>query len=421
MRETGFSPSPAPKVIVHIQTRMLTGGAEENTWASCEHQIRQGHEVHLVCGHASRVDYYRARNKQVRIHCIPEMQREISLRRDFDAYRQMKALLRGIRPDIVHTHTSKAGVIGRLAARAAGAPVILHGVHMLPFSNVGLAQRLVYLLAEHAVAPLTDRYIHVSEGTRQAYLEARIGRAKPHAIVRSGMEIARFRTNELPEDVEDLLGASHQDPGRPRVVLMLAALEARKRHEEFIRAFLRELGDREDVVLLLAGDGPEKQSLVNLIDALDANRRVRLLGHRDDPHKLICLADATALSSLREGLPRVVVQSLAGSRPAVVSPIEGIDEILRDGVNGLVVANDSAACVARAAVLLVRDAETLETLRSGAEDTAVDEWTFESMFEQLDRTYAAALDLAKPDFTSPKSGELRSGGERRLASIAMRS
>lgn len=421
MHEAGISTSPAPRTIVHIQTRMLTGGAEENTWASCEHQIRQGHEVHLVCGHDSRVEYYRARDARVRIHLVPEMRREISLIQDFQAYLRIKQLLQDIRPDIVHTHTSKAGIVGRCAARAAGAAVILHGVHMLPFSNVGMAQRLAYLLAEHAAAALTDRYIHVSEGTRQAYLNARIGRAKPHAVVRSGMEIARFRKVDLPSDAANLLGLQPYAAGRPRVILMLAALEARKRHDEFIRAFLRELDDRSDVVLLLAGDGPERENLVRLVDELGARQNVRLLGHRDDPHKLISLADATALSSLREGLPRVVVQSLAGGRPAVVSPIEGIEEVVEDNRNGIVVRDSSAASVARAAIQLVRNPAKLDHLTRGAEMSQVDDWTFESMFRQLDRNYQSAIQLTARAKAAPHARVLQADKARDLASdsIAM--
>jgi glycosyltransferase involved in cell wall biosynthesis len=415
MHYTGLPLSLAPQVIVHVQTRMLTGGAEENTWASCEHQIGQGHEVHLVCGRDSKVDFYRAKNARIGLHLIPELCREISPARDVRAYLRIRDLLKKLRPNIVHTHTSKAGIVGRLAADAAHVPVILHGVHMLPFSNVGLAHRVVYLMAEHAAAALTDRYIHVSEGTRRAYRNAKIGRDKPHAVVRSGMEITRFRTKDLPEDWQDLLGMSQHSSSRPRMLLMLAALEARKRHEEFIRAFLHELGDRQDVVLLLAGDGPERQNLVNLVTSLDAAQHVRLLGHRDDPHKLIQLADATALSSLREGLPRVVVQSLAGGRPAVVSPIEGIEEILSHGENGIIAPDPSAASVAREAVRLVRNGDRLAALQCGAAKAKVEAWTFAAMFRQLDQSYRLALQMPSSEKRSRERGKPRGDSPRELA------
>lgn len=379
-----------PIVIAHVQTRMLTGGAEENTWASCEHQAAQGHVVHLICGRDSRVDHFREANPKVHVHLVPEMVREIDLRADMRGYRQLVTLLREIRPDLVHTHTSKAGILGRLAARAAGVPAVLHGVHMLPFSNVGLVEKGVYLLAEHAVAPITDRFVHVSHGTLLAYRSARVGPARRHGVVRSGMDVARFRGALPPEDRDGLLGVA---PGevRPRAILMLAALEARKRHAEFIDGFMDELAGRDDVRLLLAGDGPEAEALRQRIAERGIGRHVRLLGHRPDPHRLVAMADVCVLASMREGLPRVIVQALAGGRPAVVSPFRGIEEIVEHGVNGLIVRDKSAQNVAREAVRLVRDRERLARFTAAAASSPVEEWTFPAMFAQLDQTYRKAL------------------------------
>lgn len=380
-----------PLVIVHVQTRMLTGGAEENTWASCVHQASQGNIVHLVCGRDSKIDHYRARNTSVRIHYVPELVREVSWRDDLAAYKRLSALFADIDADIVHTHTSKAGVVGRFAARNAGVPAVVHGVHMLPFSNVGLVEKCVYLLAEHAVAPLTDHFVHVSHGTRRAYGQAQIGRARPHSVVRSGMDIERFRRPEWPEDWQEVMGLA-SSASKPRTILMLAALEKRKRHAEFITGFMLGLRKGEDTRLLLAGDGPELSRIRQLVDNMGIADRVRVLGHRSDPEKLVALADVCVLSSLREGLPRVIVQSLAGGRPAVVSPVRGIEEVVDCGVNGVIVRRSDAASVAREALRLVRDEERLAAMTRAAQAAPVDEWTFTAMFEQLDRTYRAVLE-----------------------------
>lgn len=380
-----------PLVIVHVQTRMLTGGAEENTWASCIHQAARGHSVHLVCGRDSNIEYYRSHNTSVRIHYVPELVREVSWRDDLAAYKRLSALFTDIDADIIHTHTSKAGVVGRLAARNAGAPAVLHGVHMLPFSNVGLIEKCVYLLAEHAVAPLTDHFIHVSHGTRRAYALARIGRSCPHSVVRSGMDIDRFRSPEWPENWRDLMGLS---PGasKPRTILMLAALEKRKRHADFITGFMLGLRRGEDIRLLLAGDGPELERIRQLVQNMGIGDRVRVLGHRSDPERLVALADVCVLSSLREGLPRVIVQSLAGGRPAVVSHVRGIEEVIDCGVNGIIVRRNDAASVAREALRLVRDTERLDAMTHSAQAAPVGEWSFSAMFEQLDQAYRLVLE-----------------------------
>jgi glycosyltransferase involved in cell wall biosynthesis len=407
-------PSGKSLVIVHVQTRMLTGGAEENTWGSCLHQLRSGHVVHLICGRDSDVDFYRAKNTAVQVHLLPELVRHVSIKDDMAAYKKLTKMFVELGADIVHTHTSKAGILGRLAARRAGVPAIVHGVHILPFSNVGVAEKVTYLLAEHAVAPITDHFIHVSHGTHQAYRDARVGMRRPHSVVRSGMEIDRFPGASWPDDWREIAGVP-EGGEKPKVILMLAALEARKRHDEFIRAFVEMVKPGENIRLLLAGNGPEAANVAALVESLNVADRVRLLGHRSDPEKLIALADVCTLASLREGLPRVIVQSMGGGRPAVVSFVPGIDEIVTDQVNGVVVRDPSAVAVARECVALVRDQQRLSDFTAAAGRMSVSEWSFKSMFEQLDSAYAETF--ARPEVRARMrvKGEARQTDKSSLA------
>ncbi|MET0239594.1 MAG: glycosyltransferase [Sphingobium sp.] len=367
-----------------------SGGAEENTWASCVHQATSGHEVHLYCGRSSDVDEYRGRNTSVMVHLVPELVRDVAPKDDLAAYRKLSELFATLRPDIVHTHTSKAGIVGRLAASNAKVPAIIHGVHILPFSNVGMAERLIYLSAEHAVAPMTDHFVHVSHGTRKAYGIAQIGNRRLHSVVRSGMDIEQFQTATPPDDWRELLGVGRFDE-KPRTILMMAVLEERKRQYEYIKGFAETTRKGEDIRLLLAGDGPDAGRVRELIRTLDVGDRVKLLGHRPDPERLVALADVCSLASLREGLPRTIVQSLAGRRPAVVSPLRGIEEIVQNGSNGIVVRSKQAEPVARETVALLRDPARLAAMTRGAAAASVEDWKFPSMFAQLDRAYAETL------------------------------
>lgn len=382
-----------PLVIAHVQTRMnRSGGAEENTWASCVHQAEVGHTVHLFCGRSSDVEEYAARDTPVRVHLVDELVRDVSARQDVAAYRRLSALFGEVRADIVHTHTSKAGIVGRLAASNAKVPAIVHGVHILPFSNVGIAEKLVYLTAEHVAAPITDHFIHVSHGTRRAYQLARLGGNRLHSVVRSGMDIDKFQSATWPEDWRALLGVGI-DAEKPRTILMMAVLEARKRQVEFITGFAQATRAGENIRLLIAGDGPDRDTLAGLIQSLGVSDRVKLLGHRSDPERLIALADLSTLASLREGLPRTIVQSLAGGKPAVVSPLRGIEEIIDTGRNGIVVRSKDAESVAREAVALLRDAPRLAGMTDAASAAAVGDWKFPAMFAQLDAAYRETLAL----------------------------
>lgn len=377
-----------PLVIVHVQTRMLTGGAEENTWGSCLHQANSGHVVHLICGRDSDLNFYQSKKSPVRVHLLPDLVRHVSVRDDIAAYKKLTLLFKELKADIVHTHTSKAGILGRLAGRRAGVPAVVHGVHILPFSNVGIGEKVTYLLAEHAVAPMTDHFIHVSHGTHRAYRDARVGMRQPHSIVRSGMEVDRFPGALWPDDWREILAMKQEARDKPKVILMLAALEARKRHVEFIRSFAALTKPEDNIKLLMAGDGPEAANVAALVESLGVADRVRLLGHRSDPERLIALADVCTLASLREGLPRVIVQSMGGGRPAVVSHVPGIEEVVRDGVNGVIVRDPSAFAVAKECVALVRDSQRLSNFTRAAGEISVAEWSFDSMFRQLDTAYA---------------------------------
>ncbi|QUT05669.1 glycosyltransferase [Sphingobium phenoxybenzoativorans] len=381
-----------PLVIAHVQTRMTKGGgAEENVWASCVHQANSGHTVHLFAGSESDIAFYKGLSGNIQVHLVPSMIRALSPKADYAAYREMAQMFETVRPDIVHTHTSKAGIVGRLAAKKAGVPAIIHGVHILPFSNTGLLQKLIYLSAEHAVAPITDHFIHVSRGTREAYRRAMVGRRATHSVVRSGMMIEKFRGAAWPDDWQAILGVSDRDQ-KPPTILMMAALEARKRHTQFITAFANATVKGENIRLLLGGEGPMHATLARLIEELEVGDRVKLLGYRKDPECLVAMADVGVLASLREGLPRVVVQYLAGGIPAVVSPLEGIAEIVDPDFNGIIAATDDAGLVAEEAVRLVRDPVLLERLTGGVKAAAVDEWTFESMYRQIDDSYSVALE-----------------------------
>ncbi|MDF0486567.1 glycosyltransferase [Sphingomonas sp. H39-1-10] len=370
------------------------GGAEENTWASCVHQAQSGHIVHLFCGRSSDVEEYTARGTPVRVHLVEEMVREVSAKSDIAAYRRLSALFEEIQADVVHTHTSKAGIVGRFAASNAKVPAVIHGVHILPFSNVGLAEKVIYLAAEHIAAPLTDHFIHVSHGTRDAYALARLGGNRLHSVVRSGMDIDRYQNAPWPDDWRDLIGVG-PDAAKPRTILMMAVLEARKRQAEFITGFAEVTRPGEDIRLLIAGDGPERETLAALVERLDVGDRVKLLGHRSDPERLVALADICALASLREGLPRTIVQSLAGGKPAVVSPLRGIEEIIESGVNGIVVRRTDAQSVAYEAVGLLRDDVRLARMTHAASCAPVEDWKFAAMFAQLDQAYRETLALPR--------------------------
>ncbi|MGO4389220.1 glycosyltransferase [Microvirga sp. 2YAF29] len=372
--------------IVHVITRLLHGGSEENTIASCLHQTRSGHRVMLVHGSEYDPSYYDELTGELELYRVKNLLHPIHPWLDVLSTRELAHLFRSLRADVIHTHQSKAGIVGRAAAALAQVRCIVHGVHIVPFDGVPWLERQVYIQAERMAARVTHGFIHVSHGTAAAYETARIGQNSKHFIVRSGMDVDRYICAERPDDWQEIVKAP-VDASRPVVILMLAAFEPRKRHVEFLKGFASAINRGAPITLVLAGDGPCRPDVEREIAALGLGDHVVLTGHHPNPERLIALSDICVLASLREGLPRVVVQYLAGGKPVVVSPIRGIEEIVQPNVNAVVAESESAEAVAQAAVALALDKVRLSALTEGTREARVKDWSFESMFSGLDNAY----------------------------------
>lgn len=179
--------------IVHVITRFINGGADENTLLTCNHQTNSGHAVWLVYGAEYRQRMLDQLDPLVeRVH-LRDLVRNVSLSRDLAALWQMAVILRRIRPDVVHTHTSKAGIVARMASLIVPAAHVVHGVHILPFLSAPAGVRSAYVLLERLAALRTRAFINVRPHMRDLCLSHGIGAPEAHFVVPSGMEIGRFR------------------------------------------------------------------------------------------------------------------------------------------------------------------------------------------------------------------------------------
>lgn len=371
--------------IVHVITRLVRGGADENTIITCNGQAEQGHDISLIYGRDFSDAILGKISSSVKTYRCKHLVRSISPVQDLlataDLIRQIKAL----NPDVVHTHTSKAGILGRIAARAAGIKHIVHGVHIAPHVNVGRLESAVYTAIERSAARFTTSFIHVSSGMQKAFLDSGIGCDKPHFVVHSGFDLAKFQNATPPEYWWSLLNRDAASP-KPPIILMLAALERRKRHREFIEVAQKVVDVHPEAQFLLCGEGPEREVLENLIRDRGLGANVHLLGFRTDAERLIKLADLCALTSTREGLPRVVMQYIAGGRPCVVTHLPGVEEVVADNQNGIIVGQDDFAGVARAIVQLISDRSRLAAMTQHAKQTDLSSWDERLM---VDRTMTA--------------------------------
>lgn len=390
MRRLEVLGAPRPLRIAHVITRLINGGADENTVISCNQAVRSGHHVILVHGAQTRPEILATVDERVRIVELPSLVRPIAPLGDLKALGDLVRTFHRLRPDVVHTHTSKAGILGRLAARAASVPVVVHGVHIVPFVTVGRLETFVYLTAERAVQGMTHAFIDVSPGLRDLCVRAGIGAPERHHVVPSGFDLPRFRDAIQPGDWRRLLRLEPDDP-RPPVVLMLAVFEGRKRHLDVLERLPRIVARFPRVRFVFAGDGTLKDAIDARTKTLGIERNVILTGFHPHPEQLIALADICLLASAREGLPRVLMQYLAGGKPVIATDLPCIDDVLRHDVNGLVARSDDLDGLADAVVALLDDPARRARLARGAAATQLSEWDAARMGERLEAVYADVI------------------------------
>ncbi|MEZ6317184.1 MAG: glycosyltransferase [Phycisphaerales bacterium] len=376
-----------PLCILHISTRLILGGSQENTLLSCEGQARLGHDVHLAFGpifgpEGSMLDRVRAFNERVRTghesgateivtHELPHMVREIDPIKDHLCFhRDLKRLLRDVRPDVVHTHSSKAGILGRWAAwkangisadlwlaydqfwpelndvppRAARkllpAMRIVHTIHGPPFMPVegpALARaktRLknhLYTLAERFAARRCHTIVSVADAMTEQFLARGIGRRGQYVTVRSGMPVEPFlhpAPGETREDVRRELGVAPTD----FVLGTVARLAEHKGHDDVLDALAGDLRANPHWKLLWVGDGWWRERLLARVESLGVRAQVVTTG-LVAPERIPALMramDVLIHPSYREGLPRTVPQALLAGVPVVASDADGTPEVCLD-------------------------------------------------------------------------------------------
>lgn len=377
--------------IAHIITRFISGGADENTLSTCNHQAERGHDVTLACGRDWSAVMRSNLHPRVDFISFPSLIWRISPWHDGRAVAELRAYLRERKPDIVHTHTSKAGFVGRVAARLAGVPTVVHGVHILPFVNAPPLAAPFYVLAERACGTLTDLFVHVGPHMRDECAARNIGRNARHIVAESGMDVARFRNAPPPADQDDLLASPVDSIARPFVVLSLAVLEPRKGLRKFLPVFCRLVAHRPNTVLLVAGEGGERAALRDLAAALGLQRHVRFLGFRRDPERLLAIADALVICSEREGLPRVAVQAAIAGVPIVTTDLPGMGVIVRERETGFVVPHDNFERMRLALRELIDNPQLRAQMREALSRIDYSPWSAERMTSRIEAAYAAVV------------------------------
>jgi glycosyltransferase involved in cell wall biosynthesis len=348
--------------VLHVITRLIRGGAQENTLLTVGLTDRDRFEVHLAGGPEGEW-LSRGRMAADRFHVIAALGNPISPRRDLAAFAQLLRLMRRERFAVVHTHTSKAGVLGRLAARLAGVPAIVHTPHGTVLHDVYFTPRQQRLVAwvKRTAARFSDAIITMSDCERDLYVARRIAPSNRFRTIYSGIDYSRFEDSPGGRDqVRRSLGLGEHD----LMVFFPARYVPEKGHRFFFAAAEQVMRTMPEVQVFLAGDGPLAQEVAALHAASAFPDRVHALGFRRDVLELMSAAEVVVSASLSEGLPRTMVEALLLERPVAATDAGGTREVVLDKVTGMLVPCGDGGALAEAILYLLRHPE--EAARMGA-------------------------------------------------------
>jgi glycosyltransferase involved in cell wall biosynthesis len=322
--------------VVHVITMLEWGGAQENTLFTVERLDPLRFESSLAAGPGGMLDPRAAALGEARFRTVPDLCREVRPRRDIRAFLQLRSLLRETRflaggsPLIVHTHSSKAGILGRAAARAERADAIVHSVHGFGFHDgQPPAVRAFYVRLERVAARWTDAFVVVSE--ENARLGSREGIFPPGKcrLIRSGFDTGRFLEG-CRSAGRGLIGVREGVP----VVGTVAVMKPQKAPLDFVAVARRVAARFPEARFVMVGDGDMRPEVERAVSDAGLSDRFHLLGWRPDVPDLISAFDVFLLTSRWEGLPKVVPQALIAGVPVVATAVDGTKEIVDEGLDG---------------------------------------------------------------------------------------
>ncbi len=376
--------------ICHVITRLIIGGAQENTILTCKGLVELGHAVTLVAGPETGPEgslWTWADTIGCQLVKIDSLCRAVHPINDWRACQAMTELFRDVQPDVVHTHSSKAGIIGREAAARASVPMVIHTIHGMSFNRTqSWGVRAVYRMLEQRAARQTTAFVCVADAMTLQAVDAGIAPMEKFTTIYSGMETDRFkRCPETRQRVRRLWGINDQEI----VVGTVARLFKNKGYEDIIEALPLALAKEPNLRFVWVGDGPHRLHYEQQLKALGIGDRVHFTGlvPPAEVSDLINGFDIIVHASKWEGLPRAIVQGLLCEVPAISYDNDGASEVVKDGLTGVLIEPGKPNALGDAIARLATDRSLREQMGKAGRLRCLAPFDWHTMVTSLDQLY----------------------------------
>jgi len=380
--------------VTHVITRLIVGGAQENTVASVRGlRNKPGVEVKLVSGPTTGPEgslESEAAAMAGLLTVVPQLVRPLHPLKDWMTLRRLTRLFREQRPDIVHTHSGKAGILGRLAAYRAGVPVIIHTIHGPSFGAFqGMAANAAFRAAERFVGRLTTHFVVVAHAMAEQYLAAGIGRRDQYTRIVSGFPLEPYLSARNDPVLRERLGI---DPG-DFVVGKIARLFRLKGHDDLFAAAPELFRRCPRLKILLVGDGEWRGRFEQMAKSHGLENHFIFTGLVPPPEvaRYVGIMDALVHLSLREGLPRALPQALAAGKPVVAYDCDGAREVCLDSETGFLLKPRDLDGLTAKLLVLAGNPDLCRRLGQRGRELAKQWFPIERMVDDLHSLYRMLL------------------------------
>ena len=330
-----------------------------------------------------------ARARGVQPVVIPELGPRIQLGRDLLALEKLVRLLRRLRPDLVHTHTAKAGALGRVAARLAGVPIIVHTFHGHVLEGYFSPSRTrLFLQIERALARITHRIITVSPRVRHDLLAKGIGRPEQMEVVPVGLDLARFQHGPVsPPRLREKLAIPSDAP----LLGIVGRLVPIKDHPTLFQALALLQTHGPAPHLIVAGDGERREALKRLAQDLGLASRIHFLGWRNDLEAILGELDVVICCSKNEGTPVALIEAMAAGVPVLSTDVGGVGDLIVHGETGWLVPSGNPSALACGIRELLADPEPRAQLVPAARAAALGRHDLNGLIHRMEALYTSLL------------------------------
>jgi glycosyltransferase involved in cell wall biosynthesis len=383
-----------PIRVLRVIARLNVGGPALHVSYLASGLAARGYETTLVAGEVAPGEEsmeHVAAGRGVEIVRLRGLSRELSPVQDLIAAWRLATIIRRVKPDVIHTHTAKAGAVGRAAALAAGRPrpVVVHTFHGHVLRGYfGTVGSLVFRVIETVLARATDRLVAVSPEVRDELVGLRVAPAEKFDVVRLGIELEpRVRFEGDRGEVRRRVGI----PADKYVVGWFGRMTAVKRTEDLLTMLtgLRERGI--DALLLLVGDGTDRAALEQRAHDLGIVRSCVFLGYQEDVAPWYAICDAVVLTSASEGTPVTIIEALAAGRPVVSTRVGGVPDVVDEGETGFLVRRGDTHAMAERLELLARNPERAQAMGETGRTRVLERYAVSRLVDDIDRLYRELL------------------------------